>query len=90
MVDAKKEIEQLTEELLEHNRKYYEEDNPSISDYEYIMPDESTVSGYRVALSWTYTENLGYDTEGVLVLIPDGNKMGVVYFNPWENKNVLV
>ena len=54
----------------------------SISDYEYIMPDESTVSGYRVALSWTYTENLGYDTEGVLVLIPDGNKMGVVYFNP--------
>ena len=28
-------IEQLTEELLEHNRKYYEEDNPSISDYEY-------------------------------------------------------
>lgn len=54
----------------------------SISDYEYIMPDESTVSGYRVALSWTYTENLGYDTEGVLVLIPDGNKVGVVYFNP--------
>lgn len=37
MVDAKKEIEQLTEELLEHNRKYYEEDNPSISDYEYDM-----------------------------------------------------
>lgn len=54
----------------------------SISDYEYIMPDESTVSGYRVALSWTYTENLGYDHEGVLVLIPDGNKVGVVYFNP--------
>lgn len=54
----------------------------SISDYEYIMPDESTVSGYRVALSWTYTENLGYDTEGVLVLISDGNKVGVVYFNP--------
>ncbi len=37
MVDAKKEIEQLTQELLEHNRKYYEEDNPSISDYEYDM-----------------------------------------------------
>nr|WP_207734417.1 MULTISPECIES: NAD-dependent DNA ligase LigA [Anaerofustis] len=37
MIDAKKEIEQLTEELLEHNRKYYEEDNPSISDYEYDM-----------------------------------------------------
>lgn len=37
MMDAKKEIEQLTEELLEHNRKYYEEDNPSISDYEYDM-----------------------------------------------------
>ncbi|MCO8193755.1 NAD-dependent DNA ligase LigA [Anaerofustis stercorihominis] len=36
-MDAKKEIEQLTEELLEHNRKYYEEDNPSISDYEYDM-----------------------------------------------------
>ena len=62
----------------------------SISDYEYIMPDESTVSGYRVALSWTYTENLGYDTEGVLVLIPDGNKVGVVYFNPWENFDDLV
>ena len=46
----------------------------SISDYEYIMPDESTIAGYRVALSWTYTENLGYDSEGVLVLIPDGIK----------------
>lgn len=35
MENVKKEIEELTEELLEHNRKYYEEDNPSISDYEY-------------------------------------------------------
>lgn len=37
MENVKKEIEELTEELLEHNRKYYEEDNPSISDYEYDM-----------------------------------------------------
>lgn len=37
MEDIKKKIEKLTEELLEHNRKYYEEDNPSISDYDYDM-----------------------------------------------------
>ncbi|WP_290771579.1 NAD-dependent DNA ligase LigA [Anaerofustis sp.] len=37
MEDIKIEIEKLTDKLLEHNRKYYEEDNPDISDYEYDM-----------------------------------------------------
>ncbi len=32
-----KEIEELREELREHNRRYYVEDAPSISDYEYDM-----------------------------------------------------
>ena len=52
-----------------------------ISEYDYTMPDDTEVSGYRVKLSWTYKTNMGYDTKGTLVLIPDGVKYGVVYFN---------
>ncbi len=37
MEEIKKEIEALRAELLEHNRRYYVEDAPSISDYEYDM-----------------------------------------------------
>ena len=37
MEDIKREIEALRAELLEHNRRYYVEDAPSISDYEYDM-----------------------------------------------------
>lgn len=47
----------------------------------FTMPDESVVNGYRVKLSWTYQENLGYDTNGSIILIPDGEKYGVVYFD---------
>ena len=35
--EAKKKMEVLTEELRTHNHKYYVEDNPSISDYEFDM-----------------------------------------------------
>ncbi len=37
MDEIKKELEQLKKELNEHNRRYYVEDSPSISDYEYDM-----------------------------------------------------
>ena len=37
MREIKQRIAQLVEELNEHARKYYVEDNPSISDYEYDM-----------------------------------------------------
>lgn len=46
----------------------------------FTMPDETEVNGYRVALSWEYEEDLGYDTSGVLILIPDGQKMSVVFY----------
>ncbi len=51
-----------------------------ISEITYTMPDESVVDGYRVALDWTYEESLGYDDSGVLIVIPDGEKMGVVFY----------
>jgi DNA ligase (NAD+) len=35
--EAKQKIESLSAELREHNHKYYVEDNPSISDYEFDM-----------------------------------------------------
>jgi len=37
MNDVKNDILQLTEQLLYHSHKYYVEDNPEISDYEYDM-----------------------------------------------------
>lgn len=37
MQEIKKEIEKLVEELNMHSKKYYVEDNPEISDYEYDM-----------------------------------------------------
>lgn len=35
--DAKKEIKNLREKLEYHAKKYYDEDNPEISDFEYDM-----------------------------------------------------
>ena len=35
--DAKKRIAELTELLKYHNARYYEDDSPEISDYEYDM-----------------------------------------------------
>ena len=34
---AKKKIDELVEKLNYHSKKYYVEDNPEISDYEYDM-----------------------------------------------------
>ena len=51
-----------------------------MSETTFSMPDETEVNGYRVALSWEYEEDLGYDTSGVLILIPDGQKMSVVFY----------
>ena len=51
-----------------------------MSETTFTMPDDSEVNGYRVALNWEYEENLGYDTSGVLILIPDGKKMSVVFY----------
>ena len=61
-----------------------------ISEYKFTMPDESEEEGYRVKASWTYKEKLGYDNSATLVLIKDGEKYGVVYFNSWENRICLV
>ena len=54
-----------------------------ITNYEpttYEMPDKTVVDGYKVNLSWQYEKDLGYDDTGVLIVIPDGNKMGVVFY----------
>lgn len=59
-----------------------------ISEYEFTMPkkdekeEERKEKGYRVKATWTYKEKLGYDNSATLVLIKDGEKYGVVYFNP--------
>ena len=37
MQQAKKKIDELVEKLNYHSKKYYVEDNPEISDYEYDM-----------------------------------------------------
>ncbi len=52
----------------------------NISETTFEMPDQSVVNGYRVELSWEYEEDLGYDSNGVIILIPDGKKMGVVFY----------
>ena len=54
----------------------------SIKETTFTMPDESVVNGYGVDLSWTYVEELGYDTSAILILIPDQQKYGVVYYDP--------
>ena len=54
----------------------------SIKETTFTMPDESVVNGYGVDLAWTYMEELGYDTSATLILIPDRQKYGVVYYDP--------
>lgn len=52
----------------------------SVTDITYTMPDESTVNGKRVSLNWTYENSLGYDNSAVLILIPEEEKMAVVFY----------
>ena len=54
----------------------------SIKETTFTMPDESVVNGYGVDLSWRYVDELGYDTSATLILIPDQQKYGVVYYDP--------
>ena len=54
----------------------------SIKETTFTMPDESVVNGYGVNLSWTYVEKLGYDNSATIILIPDQQKYGVVYYHP--------
>lgn len=54
----------------------------SIKETTFTMPDESVVNGYGVNLSWTYVEKLGYDNSANIILIPDQQKYGVVYYDP--------
>ena len=51
-----------------------------ISETTFVMPDESTVEGYKVTLTWEYEKDLGYDTSASLILIFDGEKIGVVFY----------
>lgn len=54
-----------------------------VTNYEpttYEMPDKTIVDGYKVNLSWQYEKDLGYDDTGVLIVIPDDNKMGVAFY----------
>lgn len=54
-----------------------------VTNYEpttYEMPDKTIIDGYKVNLSWQYEKDLGYDDTGVLIVIPDDNKMGVAFY----------
>ena len=54
----------------------------SIKTTTFTMPDETVVDGYGVQISWEYVEDLGYDDAATLILIPSGEKYGVVYLEP--------
>lgn len=53
-----------------------------ISETTYNMPDETTVDGYKVNISWEYEEDYGYDSSAVLILIQENEKWGVVFYKP--------
>lgn len=51
-----------------------------IEDTIYEMPDKTKVNGYKVNLKWKFEKDLGYDDKAVLILIPDGKKISVVFY----------
>ena len=53
-----------------------------ISETTYNMPDETTVNGYKVNISWKYEEEYGYDSNAVLILIQENEKWGIVFYKP--------
>lgn len=44
--------------------------------------DGSNYQSYQIALSWTYEQNLGYDTAGTIVMVKQDNKLSIVTFTP--------
>lgn len=52
----------------------------NVNETTYKMPDESVVNGYAVNLTWSYEKDLGYDTSGSVILIPEDKKMSVVFY----------
>lgn len=43
--------------------------------------DDSEVSSFIVNLKWSYEKDLGYDKEGQVIVVTDGIKQSVVYYN---------
>ncbi len=82
---AENSIYKTVENNLDKNRT---QDLPIVTNIEvtelspstFKMPDDSEVDAYRVALSWEYEEDLGYDSSAVLLLIWENDKIGVVFY----------
>ena len=51
-MDVREQIAALREQLRYHNEKYYNDDAPEISDYEYDMMQRSCVRSRTSTLSW--------------------------------------
>lgn len=49
----------------------------SVEETTYTM-DSTEVSAYEVALKWTYEEDMGYDSEGTIIVVKEDNKLYVV------------
>jgi len=43
---------------------------------------DTKYNAYQINLSWTYEENLGYDTKASIVLIKEENKLSIVSYKP--------
>lgn len=52
----------------------------SVSESTYTL-DDSEVSSFVIHLKWSYEKDLGYDTEGQVIVVTDGIKQSVVYYN---------
>lgn len=53
----------------------------SVNETKYKL-DNDEINAYKIELKWTYEKDLGYDNEGTIIIVSDGNKQSVVSFKP--------
>ena len=47
-----------------------------------IKLNDEEVNCYKVTMSYSYKKDLGYDKEGTIYLIKNGNKLEIALYNP--------
>ena len=73
-LDRVQDLPEVTEVLI----NTLEEEKIKLNDQEY--------DGYKITLYFNYKEDLGYDKEGTIDIIRNGNKLEIVKYEPTINK----
>ena len=73
-------MDTLYKTMLDDTYGTREQKLPEVASVETVSVEETTydvdgtkVDGYKVVLKWTYVNDMGYDNQGTVIVVPEGN-----------------